>query len=91
MALGPALEPPPDTGDGGRDIAPPRPRPAGHPHRRPRPSTARPVRGEPDVPERPYPSEWRIDPATRRAGLQGLARARAALAATRPAGEVDAA
>ncbi|HUY63586.1 MAG TPA: hypothetical protein VMV14_03625 [Acidimicrobiales bacterium] len=59
------------------------PEPAGGPsiHRR-RPSGAgRPVRGEPDVPVRPASPEedWRIDQPTRRAGLAGLARARATL------------
>ena len=65
---------------------------AGRPsHRRPRPVANRAVRGEPDVPERPERGDWRIDQRTRLAGLRGLARARAALAATGRSDEVDAA
>ncbi len=38
----------------------------------------------------PVEDEWRIDEATRRVGLAGVAAARAALRSSRPAAEADA-
>jgi hypothetical protein len=63
--------------------------------RRPRHRATGPVRGEPDVAlPRSRRADWRIDQQTRLVGLRGIARARAALAASDPEhgeGQVDAA